>query len=703
MKQIIQHLKTGQTELADVPTPMIRPGHLLIRSTRSLVSLGTERMLVEFGKASLIAKARQQPDRVKQVLDKMRTDGIMPTLEAVFNKLDTPLPLGYCNVGIVEEIGAGVQGFKIGDRVASNGQHAEFNCVPQNLVAKIPEAVTDDEAVFTVISAIGLQGIRLFEPSFGETVCVIGLGLIGQITAQLLRANGCRVIGVDLDPDKLALAEKFGVIPVHAGQTDPVVFGQELTGGAGVDGVIITASAKDSSIISQAANMCRKRGRIILVGVVGLEMDRAEFYQKELSFQVSCSYGPGRYDDAYELRGQDYPLPYVRWTEKRNFEAILHALASGDLDVKPLITEVVGLEQFDQIYEDMKKKGSIASILKYSDAASTDRRVQLSTRSYSGGSSIGIIGAGNFTRMALLPFMKKANAPIKSIASSGGLNATMLARKHNIPESTSDYKTILNDPEIGLVVVTTRPDSHASMVLEGLKAGKDVFVEKPLAIFPEELEAIEKAAANSSNVVTVGYNRRFSPHTQAVKKQLDPNAPKYLIANMNAGFIPPELWIHDRNIGGGRILGEACHLIDLLSHLSGSPVRRVFMSALGNNPTESTDTACIQLKFANGDVGVVNYFANGSSQYGKERVEVHSQGKSLIIDNFRQTKGYGTSGFKGLKTQIDKGHLSQFKELVNHWQSGKTGLIPLEELLNVSKAAFGALESMKTGTWEDIA
>ncbi|MEO1713139.1 MAG: zinc-binding alcohol dehydrogenase, partial [Bacteroidota bacterium] len=345
MKQIVQNLKSGDTKLEEVPAPKVQPGQVLIKTSKSLVSLGTERMLVEFGKAGLIAKARQQPEKVRMVLDKIRAEGLMPTLEMVFNKLDQPIPLGYCNMGRVIEVGHGVTDFKVGDRVVSNGQHAEFVCMPQNLVAHVPDKVTDEEAVFTVISAIGLQGIRLLNPTFGETVCVIGLGLIGLITAELLQSNGCRVIGVDLDEQKLEIARQKGIIAINPGEgTDPVKFVQSLTDGVGADGVIITASAKTNDIITQAANMSRQRGRIILVGVIGLQLNRADFYEKELSFQVSCSYGPGRYDDDYEWKGHDYPIGFVRWTEKRNFEAILQAMEMGRLDVKPLITDEVELK-----------------------------------------------------------------------------------------------------------------------------------------------------------------------------------------------------------------------------------------------------------------------------------------------------------------------------------------------------------------------
>ncbi len=386
MKQIIQNLKTGDTILEEVPAPGSRPGHVLIQTSCSLVSLGTERMLVEFGKANLIDKARQQPDKVKMVLDKIRSDGLLPTMEAVFNKLGQPLPLGYCNVGKVIGAGKGVTEFQVGDRVASNGPHAEIVCVPKNLCAKIPDNVSDDAAAFTVIGAVGLQGIRLLNPAFGETVVVIGLGLIGLIAAQILRANGCRVIGFDYDQKKVDIADKLGIIAVNpAGGTDQVRFVEEQTNGIGADAVLITASAKGNEIIYQSARMSRKRGRIVLIGVVGLDISRAEFYEKELSFQVSCSYGPGRYDDNYEQKGQDYPIAFVRWTEKRNFEAILSAIESGQIDVEPLITERVPLAEYSRIYENMSGSSSIASLLVYEGNVDTSSVVTVTERSFSKG------------------------------------------------------------------------------------------------------------------------------------------------------------------------------------------------------------------------------------------------------------------------------------------------------------------------------
>ncbi len=703
MKQIIQSFKTGETILEEVPAPIVRKGTVLIQTTRSLVSLGTERMLVEFGKSNLIQKARQQPDKVKQVLDKVKTDGLMPTIETVFNKLGEPLPLGYCNVGKVIAVGEGVNDFKIGDRVVSNGQHAEYVCVPKNLVAHIPENVSDEEASFTVIGSIGLQGIRLLNPTLGETVVVVGMGLIGLLTAQLLVANGCRVIGTDIDEAKLAMAKEWGIIPFNPLNGDVVKFVEEQTGGIGADGVLITASAKNNDIISQAARMSRKRGRIILVGVIGLDISRAEFYEKELTFQVSCSYGPGRYDDDYEQKGIDYPLPFVRWTEKRNFETILEAIRSNRIHVKEMITEVVDLENFQNIYGEIGSSKSIASILKYSDKTeipSTSVKIKDTDFSSSKG-VIGIIGSGNFTKMTMMPALKNSGASYKFIASNGGVTGTALAQKYGIAKSTTDYKEIIKDDEVDLVLITTRHNLHAPMVIETLKAGKNVFVEKPLALNNEELIEIIEAQQKSGKNVTVGFNRRFSPHIEKIK-QLVGNSQMNVVATMNAGAIPPNVWVHDMKVGGGRIIGEACHYIDLITFLTGSKVKSVCMNAMGINPEENTDNASILLKYENGSTGVINYFANGSKAYSKERVEVFSQERTLVMDNFRITEGFGTKGFSKLKTTMDKGHKNQFESLIKRIKEGGKPLIPFDEIINTTKASFAAIESLKKKSWVDI-
>ncbi|TCD02696.1 bi-domain-containing oxidoreductase [Pedobacter psychroterrae] len=702
MKQIIQSFKTGETILEDIPAPQVARGSVLIQTTRSLVSLGTERMLVEFGKSNLISKARQQPDKVKQVLDKIKTEGLMPTLEAVFNKLGEPLPLGYCNVGKVIAVGEGVSEFNVGDRVASNGQHAEYVNIPKNLVAHIPENVSDEEAAFTVVGSIGLQGIRLCDPTLGETIVVVGLGLIGLLTAELLVANGCRVIGVDLDAKKIELAQAKGIIGINPRAGDDVVKSVlGITNGIGADGVIITASAKNNEIISQAAQMSRKRGRIVLVGVIGLDISRAEFYEKELSFQVSCSYGPGRYDEDYERKGIDYPLSFVRWTEKRNFEAVLNAISTGKLEVKSLITERVALTDFKDIYDNISGQGSIASILEYPLESDSSNTVVLNSNSFvNGKGGIGIIGSGNFTKMTMLPALKAANADLISIASAGGVSGTAMAKKYGIAKSTTNYNEIFDDPSVDLVLITTRHNQHAQMVVEGLNKGKHIFVEKPLALTDAELSTIVEAY-KGSKTLTVGFNRRFSPHIQKIKKLVG-NSPMNVIATMNAGHIPANVWIHDMKVGGGRIIGEACHFIDLITFLTGSKVKAVCMNAMGPNPQENTDNASILLEYENGSTGVINYFSNGSKAYSKERIEVYSQERTAIMDNFRVTTGYGFKGFSKLKTGLDKGHKEQFKLLIDVLKDGGKPLIPIDEIINTTKASFAAIESLKTKSWVTI-
>lgn len=703
MKQIIQDMKSGQTILEEVPVPQVKSGSVLIKTSRSLVSLGTERMLVEFGKSNLIDKARQQPDKVKQVLDKIKTDGLMPTLEAVFNKLGQPLPLGYCNVGRVIAVGNGVTEFKVGDRVASNGAHAEFVCVPKNLVAKIPDNVSDEEASFTVIGSIGLQGIRLLNPQLGETIVVTGLGLIGLIAAQLLKANGCRVIGIDFDEEKVELARSKGIIAINPARgTDPVKFVQEETNQHGADGVLITASAKTNDVIHQAAEMSRKRGRIVLVGVIGLDIRRDDFYKKELTFQVSCSYGPGRYDEDYENKGIDYPLAFVRWTEKRNFETILQSISMRIIDVKSLITEVVNIENYEEIYGNLRKHGSIASILKYSESVLPNNVVEVSSNNFSSSKGqIGIIGAGNFTSATMLPALSKAHAHIRYIASAQGLSAKVLAKKVHAQKATSDYKEILADTDVDMVMITTRHNLHASMVLDALRAKKHVFVEKPLCLNHTELDEIvdtyEKVKRDGITL-TVGFNRRFSPF--AVKmKQLIGAGVKNIIATMNAGFIPSEVWVHDLKVGGGRIIGEACHFIDLCSYLTDSKVIAVCMNAMGENPEENTDNASILLRYEDGSNAVINYFANGSKAYAKERIEVYSQEKTLVLDNWRELKGYGCKGFSKMKGRMDKGHTSQFALLNERITKGGEALIPFDSIINTTLASFACIESLKESKW----
>jgi predicted dehydrogenase/threonine dehydrogenase-like Zn-dependent dehydrogenase len=726
MKQVLQNLKDGSTEVADVPCPRAAPGQLLIRTTRTLVSVGTERMLVDFGKAGFIDKARQQPDKVRMVLDKVRTDGLMPTIEAVRNKLDQPLPMGYCNVGEVVEVGAGVRGFAIGDRVASNGKHAEMVAVPVNLCAKVPQAVGDEAAAFTVLGAIALQGIRLVQPTLGEAVVVTGLGLIGLVTVQLLKAQGCRVLGLDFDAEKLALARRFGaeVVELKSG-ADPVAAAMEFSRGRGVDAVIVTASTKSNEPMHQAAQMCRKRGRIVLVGVVGLELSRADFFDKELTFQVSCSYGPGRYDSNYEDKGQDYPLGFVRWTEQRNFEAVLDMLLEGRLDVAPLISHRFDINQAPEAYAVVGgSQASLGIVLKFAEAGAATsangtspntgvgraadavaRTVALpplaavasggTTSTERSGARISVVGAGNYAGAVLIPAFKAAGAQLLRIASAGGASSLHLGRKFGFAQATTDTAALLADDQANAVVVSTRHDSHADYVVRTLAAGKHVFVEKPLALKAADLDRIEAAALSQPGLcVMVGFNRRFAP--QVVKiKQLLAGAPgaKTLVMTVNAGAIPAQHWTQDPAVGGGRLLGEGCHFVDLLRFLIGVPIKSVKVSRMAGS---TADTVSVTLCFADGSLGTLLYLSNGSKVFPKERLEVFAGGRVLQLDNFRKLTGFGWPGFAKLNLwRQDKGQRACAQAFVNAIISGGASPIPLEELLEVGRISIEIEDALK--------
>ena len=705
MHQLVSNLRTGELTLLNVPAPALETGHLLIRTCVTLVSQGTEKMLVEFGQASLVQKARSQPEKVRQVMQKIRTDGLVPTLEAVFRRLDEPLPLGYCSAGVVVGVGEGVQGFAIGDRVASNGPHAEIVCVPVNLCARIPVGVGDEEAAFTVAGAISLQGLRLAAPSLGETVAVVGLGLLGQIAVQLLRANGCRVLGFDFDVAKVEMARCFGADALCvAGEGDPVKHALAATDGLGVDAVIVTASSSSNDVIAQSARMSRKRGRIVLVGVVGLELNRADFYEKELSFQVSCSYGPGRYEDAYEQKGIDYPASFVRWTENRNFQAVLDTMASGRLDVKPLVARRVPLEHFAEVYDDLGAAG-VASLLTYGMAPAMARTLTVSSRLIEPGSgALAIVGTGNFTKMTLLPALKTCGASVKYLASVGGVSSTHLARKYDIPHSTTDYVAVLADPDVRGVILATRHNLHATQATAALRANKHVLVEKPLCLASSELDEIESAlSAMPAATLTVGFNRRFSPHARKIRALLgECPAPLSLVATVNVGAIPLKHWVHDSDVGGCRLVGEACHFIDFAVFVTGSLVTELCATGLGGGGAPAGDTASILLRHANGSTSVVNYFANGHRSYPKERVEIFAQERVLVLDDFRDTTGYGFRGFSRLRTKPDKGHAMQFSEFARRVREGGPPLIPWLELANVTRATLAVSDALRSNRWVTV-
>lgn len=701
MKQILQNLSTGVTELAELPAPVPGQGQLLIRTTRTLVSAGTERMLVEFGKANLIDKARQQPDKVRMVLEKVRTDGLLPTIDVVRSKLDQPLALGYCHVGVVAGLGPGVQILSVGDRVVSNGKHAELVCVPKNLCARIPDAVPDDHAAFTVLAAIGLQGVRLANPTLGECVTVTGLGLIGLLVVQLLRAQGCRVLGIDVDPARLAMARQFGAETVDLSKgEDPLSMASAFSRGRGMDAVIITASTKSNEPVSQAARMCRQRGRIVLVGVVGLELSRADFYEKELSFQVSCSYGPGRYDTHYEEGGHDYPIGFVRWTEQRNFEAVLDLMATGALDVAPLVSHRFAFEDAAAAYALLDSDApSLGIMLDYvvaqqPDALLAQRTVSISALSAApAGASVGFIGAGNYAGRVLMPAFKTAGASLHTVVTTGGISGLHFGRKHGFVNVSTDLDALLANTSVGTVVIATRHDSHARLVLQALRAGKHVFVEKPLALSLADLAEIEAALAERpAQRLMVGFNRRFAPHVEQMKHLLSTVAePKSFIMTVNAGAIAADHWTQDKAIGGGRVVGEGCHFVDLLRHLAGAPIVAHAAVAMGRHPavTTTSDKASLTLQFSDGSFGTIHYLANGHKGFAKERLEVFCAGRVLLLDNFRKLAGWGWPGFRRMNLwRQDKGQIACVKAFVDALRSGIPMPVTAAELIEVSRVSI---------------
>ncbi len=632
-------------------------------------------MLLEFGKAGWVEKARKQPDKVRMVLDKVGTDGLLPTIESVRAKLDQPIPLGYCHVGVVVE----GEGLAPGTRVASNGAHAELVRVAKNLTAVIPDGVTDAAASFTVLGAIALQGIRLLAPSLGETMVVMGLGLIGQLAVQILKANGCRVVGLDLDPSRVAMAKQWGA--------------EDWDGATEVDGVLICAATQSSEPMSQAAKMCRKRGRIVLVGVTGLELSRDDFYKKELSFQVSCSYGPGRYDPVYEDRGVDYPKPYVRWTAQRNFEAVLQLMAEGRLITEPLITHRFPFERALEAYE-MITNGTphLGVLLEYPNAPKMEATIQVAARQpgRAGAPVVAFLGAGNYATRVLMPAVKKAQGRLRTVCASGGTSAALAARQFGFEQASCDRAAVLGDGETNAVFIATRHDSHAKLALDALAAGQHVFVEKPLALRAEDLDALAERLCEKPGLhLMVGFNRRFSPLVQEMVTHLRrAGGKKAIVITVNAGAIPKEHWTQDAELGGGRIAGEACHFLDLARYLAGAAIQDVQVVKA------EEDTASLQVGFADGSFATILYLANGSKKFPKERVEVFWAGRVLQLDNFRVLQGYGVPGFgkKSLWKQ-DKGQEECVRRFLESVEKGTAAPIPVEEIFEVSrwvlKAAAG--------------
>ena len=708
MKQIFQYLDSGETKIIELPPPRLKRGEVLIRSKFSLISSGTERMLINFGKSNIISKAKNQPEKVSEVITKIKSDGILNTLEAVSNKLDKPLPLGYCNAGIVIQIGEGVSSFKVGDRVVSNGYHAELVTVSENLCALIPEEVSFEDAAFTVIASIGLQGIRLLKPTLGETIAVSGLGIIGLITCQLLIANGCKVLGLDPDQSKCDLASLFGVETFCiSNNNNPTNWCLSKTKEVGVDGFIVTASTTSSDPIHIAANSSRKRGRIILVGVTGLDLNRNLFYKKELTFQVSCSYGPGRYDKSYEVENYDYPIGFVRWTEKRNFEAILDLLDAGVLDFEKLIEKKYNFDDALDAYNLLLEKSSSLGILlaykKEPELNSYKIKIN-SSADYKTSSPnepvLGCIGAGNYSSRTLLPAFKKSGANFHIICSLKGASAMHYGKKFSFKEVTTNEEEVFSNKICNTVIISTRHDSHAELTKRALLAGKNVFVEKPLCLNINELNSIEDAYRKIINqddknnyppILMVGYNRRFSPLITKLKKFLNNlNGPKAFIYTCNSGFLDSNHWLNDPNIGGGRFLGECCHFVDLLYFLSQEKIKNIkICSPL--NEKNSPETFTVNIQFEKGSIGSIHYFSNGSKLLPKERIEVFSDKTIFRLDNFKKLKAWGYKGFSSqrLLTQ-DKGQKNCTSAFLNAIRKGESSPIPLEEIFEVQRLILNA-------------
>ena len=702
MKAVVQLLDNGATDLIDVPAPQPLPGTVVIASRRSLISAGTERMLVNFGRSSIFQKARQQPEKIGQVLDKLRTDGFIATFEAVRSKLEQPLALGYSNAGVVVEVGPDVTDFNPGDRVVSNGAHAELVRVPANLCARIPDGVEDEAACFAVIGAVGLQGVRLVQPTLGESIVVIGLGLVGLLTAQILQADGCNVLGMDIDQEKLSVARKFGIATCNADGADPISAVMQFTEGRGADAVIIAASTESSDPIAQAAKMCRKRGRVVLVGVAGLQLNRADFYEKELTFQVSCAYGPGRYDSAYEQRGQEYPIGFVRWTAQRNFEAVLSLIAAGRITTAPLVSRRLNFHDAVSAYDFLTRSSSaIGIVLSYPGGpidvlAKRSIAVRETPPAYiANGPVIGWIGAGNYASRVLIPAFRAAGARFDTIVTTGGVTGVHHGCAAGFVTVSSDPADVLRNQAINTVVVATRHDTHAQFVIDALASGRHVFVEKPLALTCDEVDRIEavwRAAVQGGTPrhLMVGFNRRFAPIVNTMKQLLlNVTGPATFVYTCNAGSLPPDHWTRSVRIGGGRIIGEACHSIDLLRYLAAVRIVDKQVMFLRDSSHRADDSALISLQFENGSIGTIQYVTNGSARFPKERLEVFAGGGILRLDNFRSLRGFGWPNFRRRSLwRQDKGQRAAADAFLASIREGLAPPIPIDEILEVARVTI---------------
>lgn len=708
MKQLLQNIRTGRAAIEEVPVPTPREGQALVRVAASLVSAGTERMVVEFAEKSLVGKARSRPDLVKQALEKARREGLINTAQAAFNRLDQPMALGYSSAGTIVRLGKNMQGFKVGQRVACAGGgfavHAEYNAVPRNLLTPLPKNVDFESAAFTTLGAIAMHGFRLAEPQIGENVAVIGLGLLGLLTIQIASAAGCSVLGIDLDPNRIALASSLGFEAVSRQKAESA--SDAFTASRGFDVILICADTPSNDPVELAGTIARDRARVVATGAVGLAIPRKIYYEKEISFINSRSYGPGRYDPGYEEHGQDYPLSYIRWTEGRNFEAVVDMMAKGKLQVKPLITHRFPIEKATQAYDVItgkKKEAFLGLLLTYpGEKKKEDGRIVFPAivNRQSKTVNLGVLGAGLFASSVLLPAIRKVDGiRLVGIASPGGLHARHSGKKFGFGYAASSADEIIGDPNINTVAILTRHDSHAELVVKALKAGKHVFVEKPLAINSAQLSAISKQLkGNSQSLLLVGFNRRFAPLAQNLKSQISSlKSPLHVHYRVNAGYLPANHWNHDPTIGGGRIVGEACHFIDFLAFLVGVSPVSVTAHALPDNGKYREDNVSMTFTFPGGSIGVVDYLANGDKAFPKERVEVFCEGVVAVLDDFvslQVTKDGKRTEERGAQ---DKGWVNEWKAFVNAIRTGGEPPIPYEQLIGVTKATFAAVESIRMG------
>jgi predicted dehydrogenase len=707
MRQLVQHLRTGNLSKLDAPSPALGPHDIRIQASHSLISAGTERMLMAFGKGNMLNKMRQQPDKVAQVLRKMQTDGVISTLARVRDKLQSDIPLGYCQAGIVQEIGDKVQDIRIGDRVVSNAPHSDEAVTGAHLCAKIPDGVSDEHAVFTVLSSISLHGMRMLKPTLGESIAVIGLGMVGLLAVQLLRAQGCRVLAMDYNSARLRLARLHGAETYDLNAGDPQEFAQEFTASRGIDGVLICAATDSNDPIIQAANMCRMRGRIVLTGVSGLDISRDLFYKKELQFSVSCSYGPGRYDADYESGKLDYPIGYVRWTEQRNFTAILELMREKKIDVSPLISHRFSFDDVEQAYQLLLSDDpSLGILISYPHNPAADIYHKTPTRIYHTplapeNKRIGFIGAGNFATSTLMQAFTHAGGEIAMICSKSGTSAAQAARKFNAAAATSSIDDLLAREDIPTIVIATPHHTHAPFIVRALEAGKHVFVEKPMAIDEAGLAAIQHAYENAQNglQLMVGFNRRFAPHFIAAQQAFSAmKLPMHINMQINAGLLPANHWTRDASIGGGRIIGEACHFIDLACALAGSEITQYHASGLGGaHGKDGMDGASITLRFDNGSLASIQYIPCGNARIPKERINIHAGGKSVLIENFKTLRNYGIKlPVKKRLYKPDKGHNACVKAFMDGLQSGKPA-IDIDALFYSSMVTLSIAKQLRQG------